>query len=144
MAVILLVGLLPYWNYVNIGISAVVDKIYFWNFWIHSQDISGLFPNYSLFLVYLSVCMPVFIFLPIGHLWGSTSETFGLVRLLIMYVFLAKIPWLYFIKMVFSLSCIHAYNPHGKSKTTGYWHSTLKYYNYFPTTFLMIYLNVHV
>ena len=60
-------------------------------FWKHSQDISGLFPNYSLFFVYLSVCMPVFIFLPIGRLWGSTSETFGLVRLLIMYVFMEKI-----------------------------------------------------
>ena len=32
MCVSLLVGLLPYWNYVNIGISPVLDEISFWTF----------------------------------------------------------------------------------------------------------------
>ena len=31
MAVSMLVSLLPYWNYVNIEISPVLDKIYIWN-----------------------------------------------------------------------------------------------------------------
>ena len=32
MSVSLLVGLLPYWNYTNIGISPVLEEISFWNF----------------------------------------------------------------------------------------------------------------
>ena len=135
MAVILLVGLLPYWNYFNIGISAVVDKIYFWYFWIHSQDIYGLFPNYSLFLVYLSVCMPVFIFLPIGRLWGPTSETFGLVRLLIKKL-LDCISLKWFSACLVFMPTIRTAN----LKPPVIDIQPLKYYNYFPTTFLMIYL----
>ena len=53
MCVSLLVSLLPYWNYVYIGISPILDDIYFWNFWRHSPDISELFPKYSVFLVSL-------------------------------------------------------------------------------------------
>ena len=32
MSVSLLVGLLPYWNYTNVGISFVLDEISLWNF----------------------------------------------------------------------------------------------------------------
>jgi len=32
MSLSLLVGLLPYWKYINIGISQVLDEIYFWIF----------------------------------------------------------------------------------------------------------------
>ena len=38
----LLVGLLPYCNLTNIGISNVLDEIYFWNFLKHSLDIGSL------------------------------------------------------------------------------------------------------
>ena len=59
MSFSLLVGSHPYWNYVNIGISPVLDKIYFLNFWRHSLDISGLFSNYSVILVCLPICLSV-------------------------------------------------------------------------------------
>ena len=61
MSFSLLVTLLTYWIYVNIGISPVLD-IYFWNFWTYSQDISEIYPDYlnsymsvslSLHLLYL-------------------------------------------------------------------------------------------
>ena len=32
MSVSVLVDLLPYWNYTNIGIAPILDKIFFWNF----------------------------------------------------------------------------------------------------------------
>ena len=41
MSVSLLVGLLPYWNYTNIGISPVLDEISFWIFLDHLQIISN-------------------------------------------------------------------------------------------------------
>ena len=59
MSVSLLVSILPYLDYVNIGIYPVLDEISFCFF-----------------------CLSVFqslISLPIGHFWGSTSETSGLV-----------------------------------------------------------------
>ena len=81
MALILLLGLLPCWNYVNIGITPVLDKVYFWIF----LDILRIFLDYlQIILYFLYVCQSVcqsLISLPIGHLWGSTSETSGLVVL---------------------------------------------------------------
>ena len=81
MALILLLGLLPCWNYVNIGITPVLDKVYFWIF----LDILRIFLDYlQIILYFLYVCQSVcqsLISLPTGHLWGSTSETSGLVFL---------------------------------------------------------------
>ena len=69
MSLSLLGSLLPYWIYANIVIYPVLDDIYFWT-------ISRLFCN-----SYMScqcVCLSLTYF-PIGHFWGSTSETSGLV-----------------------------------------------------------------
>ena len=57
MSVSLLVGLLPYWNYTNLGISPALDEISFWNFWRHSWDVGTQFLDYSGFHVCLSVCL---------------------------------------------------------------------------------------
>ena len=73
MSVSLLVSLLPYWDYVNIGIFPVLDEISFWFFC-------------------LSVCQSL-ISLPIGHFWGSTSETSGLVYLNKPFVLWSIFSW---------------------------------------------------
>ena len=43
MSFSLLVGLLPYWHFGNIGISPVLDEIYFWNFLVTFIDKFGTF-----------------------------------------------------------------------------------------------------
>ena len=58
MSVSLLVGLLPYWKYTNIGISPALDEISFWNFWRHSYDVGTLFLDNSEF----HVCLTVYFF----------------------------------------------------------------------------------
>ena len=59
MSFSVLVSLLPYWIYVNIGIYSVLDYINFWNFWKNSQDISEILPDYSVILMFLSVCLSI-------------------------------------------------------------------------------------
>ena len=63
------------------GISPVLDEISFWFF----GDIPRIFLDYiQIILYFLYVCPSVsqsLISLPIGHFWGSTSETSGLVFL---------------------------------------------------------------
>ena len=51
MSVSLLVGLLSYWNYADIGISPHLDDIYFCNFWRLSLNVSILDQNNSEYLV---------------------------------------------------------------------------------------------
>ena len=90
MSVNLLVDLPPYGNHTNIGITPLLDKIFFWNFLGHIYvsllnsllklnkylDISSsglyvgtLVPNNSDFLVYLSVFHLAYLFPEIMHLW---------------------------------------------------------------------------
>ena len=105
MSVSLLVSLLPYWNHVNIGISPVLDDIYFWIFWRHSWDISALFPKYSVFLVFLSVCHSVsyissdwsFLGVNFWDFWSCSSSNF-----ICYYVTLA---YLYSILPIFIFLC---------------------------------------
>ena len=55
MSVSLSINLLPYWNKANIGISPVVDKTSFWNFWRLAWNVCTQDPNNLELLVCLSV-----------------------------------------------------------------------------------------
>ena len=94
MSVSLLVGLIPYQININIGISPVLIDISL----VFFGEISGMFslvPNTSYFLLdYFQIILYFFIHLslsllsiPIGHFWGSTSETSGLVNVITQNMF---------------------------------------------------------
>ena len=56
MSVSLLVGLLPYWNYTNIGISLVLDEISFWNL---LETFLGCWKIFQIILNFLYICHSV-------------------------------------------------------------------------------------
>ena len=56
MSLSLWVGLLPYWNCTNIGLSPVMDDIFLKTFWTHFGDVGTLDPNNFEFIVCLWVC----------------------------------------------------------------------------------------
>ena len=69
MSVSLFVGILPYWNRVNIGIFPVLDKISFWYF----LDIPGIYLHSSSFA--LSANAELYIMVPLLTPWLIYSLT---------------------------------------------------------------------
>ena len=81
MSVSLIVGLLSYWNYTTIGISPVLDKISFLNFWRHAWDVRTLVPNIQIFLYVISVVVGILPYwnpeIPFLNLYGTHSWDVG-------------------------------------------------------------------
>ena len=61
MYVSLLVWLLPYWNWTNIGISPFFGEISFWFYIKHSLDFVTLVPNFSEFPLCPSVSLLAYV-----------------------------------------------------------------------------------
>ena len=109
-----------------------------WNFWRHSQDISGLFPNHFLYICQ-SVCQSLYLF----QLVISGGQ---LLRPLVLFDYsscmyfwqklLDCISLKWFSACLVFMPTIRTAN----QKPPVIDIQPLKYYNYFPTTFLMIYL----
>ena len=78
MPVCLVVGLLPCWNYVNIGIIPILDKIYFWNFWT--------FPGYfwTISKLFCISCMSVSLSLSLLYLFQLVISGGQLLRPLVL------------------------------------------------------------
>ena len=72
MSVSLLVGLLPYWNYTNIGISPVLDDIFFWIVF----NIPRMFVHlFQMILNFMHVCQSFWNFLEtfLGQIYTSSK-----------------------------------------------------------------------
>ena len=92
MSVSLLVSFLPYWYYVNIEITPLLDEIFFWNF---MEKFPGNF--WTIFKSFWISCMYVSLLVGLFSYWNQANIGKSLVRdKICFWNFLEAFPkWLY-------------------------------------------------